>query len=182
MDNIRNPKTNKTTRQTFCTQKRQPENEHVRDVYNKVRNKVSRELNKSKKEHYESYFDEHNTNIKKTWDGIRKIVNVKKSTKFSISHLSSNGKLIEDSVGIANSLNNFFVNVGPQTEKSVPKVPNMSPDQFLKNRNQFNFVMAHISTDDIINIIKALPIKGTGPASIPIKLLKIIADLITIPL
>ena len=48
----------------FARKKRQPENEYVKDVYNKVRNKVSRELAKSKKEHYNSYFDEHNTNIK----------------------------------------------------------------------------------------------------------------------
>ena len=166
----------------FARKKRQPENDHVHDVYNKVRNKVSRELKKSKKEHYESYFDEHSTNIKKTWDGIRKIINVKKSTKFSISHLNVNGKIIDDSVGIANSFNNFFVNVGPETDKNVPKVPNLSPDQFLKNRNQYNFIIAHISTKEIVDIISALPKKGTGPASIPINLLKLIADIIAIPL
>ena len=62
----------------FARKKRQPENEHVREVYNRVRNRVSRELGKSKKQHYESYFEEMNTNIKKTWEGIRKIVNVNK--------------------------------------------------------------------------------------------------------
>ena len=64
----------------FERKKRQPENDHVREVYNRARNRVCRQLEKSKKEHYESYFDEMNTNIKKTWEGIRKIVNVKKST------------------------------------------------------------------------------------------------------
>ena len=63
-----------------------------RDIYNQARNRVSRQLDKSQKEHYESYFEEHNTNIKKTWEGIRKIVNVKKSTKFTVSHLNLNGK------------------------------------------------------------------------------------------
>ena len=62
----------------FERKKRQPQNDHVREVYNRVRNRVSRQLEKSKKEHYESYFDEMNSNIKKTWEGIRKIVNVKK--------------------------------------------------------------------------------------------------------
>ena len=57
----------------FARKKRQPENELVRNVYNKIRNKVNRELEKSKKEHYDAYFDEHNTNIKKTWEGIRKM-------------------------------------------------------------------------------------------------------------
>ena len=88
---------------------------------------MCRELEKSKKEHYESYFDEMNTNIKKTWEGIRKIVNVKKSTKFSISHLNINGKIVDEPLDIANNFNNFFVNVGPQTEKTVPKVPTKTP-------------------------------------------------------
>ena len=62
-----------------------------------------------------------NTNIKKTWEGIRKIVNVKKSTKFSISHLNVNGKIVDQSIDIANSFNDFFVNVDPLTEKTFLK-------------------------------------------------------------
>ena len=133
----------------FERKKKQPDNEHVREVYNRVRNRVSHELDKSKKQHYESYFDEMNTNIKKTWEGIRKIVNVKKSTKFSISHLNINGKIVDEPIDIANNFNNFFVNVGPETEKNVPRIPNQSPTQFLKNRNQFDFILAHISEEDI---------------------------------
>ena len=75
-------------------------------------------------------------------------------------------------------MNHFFVKVGTETEKCVPKVNHMSPNKFLKNRNQFNLIIAHISEDEILDIIKKLPNKGTGP--IPLKLLKIIADLIVI--
>ena len=46
---------------------------------------------------------------------------------------------------IANSFNNFFVNVGPETEKTVPKVPQTTPEQFLKNRIQLDFIIAHIT-------------------------------------
>ena len=28
-----------------------------------------------------------------------------------------------------------FVNVGPSTENAIPKIPNISPTKFLKNRN-----------------------------------------------
>lgn len=166
----------------FARTKRQPENDHIRTVYNQTRNRVSRLLDKSQKEHYESYFEEHTINIKKTWEGIRKIVNVKKSTKFSISHLNVNGKMVDDPKDIANAFNNFFVNVGPDTEKKVPKVPNKSPEQFLKNRIQFEFIIAHISEQEIVDLIMSLPNKATGHASIPLKFLKIVADVIAIPL
>ena len=93
-----------------------------------------------------------------------------------------NGKIVDEPIDIANSFNDFFVNVGPETEKTVPKVPNKSPSQFLKNRNQLDFIIAHISANEIVDIIAALPKKSIGPHSIPINFLKIVADIVAIPL
>ena len=76
----------------------------------------------------------------------------------------------------------FFVNVGPNTEKEVPKVQNISPERFLKNRNQLNFLISHISNEEVLEIIKSLNNKSTGPSSIPLNLLQIVADLIVFPL
>ena len=76
----------------------------------------------------------------------------------------------------------FFVNVGPNTEEAIPKVPNISPSKFLRNRNQMKFVIAHVSNEEILDIINSLENKSTGPSSIPLKLLSIIPDLIILPL
>ena len=54
------------------------------------------------------------------------------------------------------------------------KVCNISPTKFLKERNQFNFFIAHI--------VNSVSNKATGPYSIPLKLLLLIYDLIIIPL
>ena len=107
---------------------------------------------------------------------------MKKPSDFSISQLNVNGKIVDDPEAITNNFNNFFANVGPETEKSVPKVPNLSPTMYLKNRNQFNFIIAHISEQEILDIINSLANKSTGPASIHLKLLIIAADLIVVPL
>ena len=64
----------------------------------------------------------------------------------------------------------------------MTNAPNQSPNQFLRNRNQFDFIVAHISEEDIIDIIVALPKKSIGPHSIPIQFLKIVADIVAIPL
>ena len=45
--------------------------------------------------------------------------------------------LIKD---IAEKVNDFFVNNGPNTEMEIPKVPNVTPSKFLTQRNQFNFL------------------------------------------
>ena len=52
----------------------------------------------------------------------------------------------------------------------------MSPDKFLKNRNQFDLIIAHISEEEVLEINNALPNKATGAASIPLKYLKIFSE------
>ena len=58
----------------FARKKREPDNTLVKQTYNRARNRVNREITKAKKAHYKSYFETHNTNIRKTWEGIRKLV------------------------------------------------------------------------------------------------------------
>ena len=49
----------------FARTKREPNNERVRQVYKTARNRVSRKILKSKKDHEEAYFVEHQSDIKK---------------------------------------------------------------------------------------------------------------------
>ena len=121
-------------------------------------------------------------NIKKIWSGIREIVNIRNNISTKITQLIINGKIIDNPKDVANQLNDFFVNVGPLTESSIPRSENISPNKFLKKRNQFDFFLAHVSHDEVFKIINTLQNKSAGPASIPVKLLKLIPDLIIIPL
>ena len=61
-------------------------------------------------------------------------------------------------------------------------MPNIPP-KFLNNRNQINFVIAHVSNKEILDIINFLEIyQSSGPSSIPMKMLSVIPDLIISPL
>ena len=97
---------------------------------------------------------------------LKKIVNVKKTLK-KVSQLTIGGKVIDDDKMLLNNFNRFFVDVGSTTENSIPKVPNLSPSKFLKNRNQINFVIAHISNEEILAILNSLENKSACPYSIP---------------
>ena len=171
----------KIRNKVFNRKKRQPTNANCKRLYNLLRNRINRDLKKSKKQYYEQYFTEHVNNIKKTWDGIKNIVNLKKKSNRT-SQLNVGGKIIDDDKEIATNFNNFFVNVGPNMEETIPKVPNISPSTFLKNHNQIKFVIAHVSNEEILDIINSLENKSTGPFSIPLKLLSLIPDLIILPL
>ena len=125
----------------FDRKKRQPTNVNIRILYNKFRNRVNRELKKSKKSHFTDYFNKHNNNIKKTWQGIRSIVNVKNNLNHGLSQLNINGKLVDEPKDIANHINDFFVNVGPELDKNIPKINHISASKYLRNRNHTKFVI-----------------------------------------
>ena len=62
------------------------------------------------------------------------------------------------------------------------KSPTIFPENFLKNKNQYNLISAHISNEEVLEIIKSLNNKYTGPSSIPLNLLQTVTDLIVFPL
>ena len=109
-------------------------------------------------------------------------ISSKNEHNLGLSQLLFNGKMFDGTLDIANHMNDFFVNVGPELDKNIPNIDHISPNKYLRNRNHFTFVIANISHDDVLEILHSLPNKGTGPSSIPIKMLNAIVDLIVIPL
>ena len=108
-------------------------------------------------------------------------MNLKKASNRT-TQLNIEGNIIHSDKEIAQNFNNFFANVGANTEDLIPKVPNISPSKFLKNRNQINFAIAHVSNEEILDIIHSLENKSSGPSSIPLKMLSARLDLISLPL
>ena len=78
----------------FQRKKCQPNNENNKRLYNLFRNRVIRELRKSKKSYYNEFFKTNTNNIKKTWEGIRSIININKVKLPSISQIKVKDKII----------------------------------------------------------------------------------------
>ena len=62
---------------------------------------------KNQKKYYADYFTEHVNNIKKTWEGIKNIVNLKKSSNRT-TKLNIGGKIFDNDKDIATKFNTFF--------------------------------------------------------------------------
>ena len=101
----------------FNRKKRQKYNFNTSRLYNLFRNRVVRECKKAKKEYYNSYFEEHRSDVKKQWDGIRSIINMNKNKLTTISELKIDNKHIHDPKIIAEELNEFFSNIGPNKKE-----------------------------------------------------------------
>ena len=154
----------------------------VKTIYNQLRNKINRETNSSQKFYWSTYFNNYKHDMSKTWRSIKNLVNTKTAGITNIAQIKVNGKEINDPQKIVSTFNNFLANVGPNTDKTIPK-PFKRPSSYLKNRINFDFVIALTSEDEILKIIQSLDdSKSSGPSNIPIKLLTISAPCLTLPL
>ena len=117
----------------FQRKKRQPNNINITNFHKLFRNMINREMKKSKGDHYNQFFENNSNNIKKTWDGIRSIINTKDSNISNITQLKINITIINNPKKIVEEVNNYFVNVGPNTERSIPRNPVTEPNIYLKN-------------------------------------------------
>ena len=79
-------------------------------AYKTHRNRVVSLIRISKKQYYAKFFEEHHSNVKKTWDGIRDLINVSKKSSTNLSKLVSDKKMITNNRDIADTMNDFFVN------------------------------------------------------------------------
>ena len=141
----------KVRNKLFAWRKRQPNNAGVCELFKKFR-----EIIKSKKDYFANYFIACSNNIKKTWQGIRAIINIKNPTVPKIAQLNVKRRIFDNPEEIAEKVNDFFVNIGPNTEKEITKVCNISPTKFIKERNQFNFFIAFISNEEVLDIVISL--------------------------
>ena len=112
-------------------------------LYKNFRNRVVNELRTSKIDYYTKYFTEHRDNIKMLWNGIRSIINVQNSKFNNISQIIQNGQAVKNPKDIAESLNQYFVNVlaflFPQLMKQKSSVSYLK----CKQVNQLDFLVSH---------------------------------------
>ena len=98
----------------YHTNKLKPNSLNLR-AYKLFRNRITREIKKSKKKYYNEYFSRNLANMKKTWDGIKNIVNYKDKSSQKINELSLKGNKITNSDDIASTFNDFFYKCRPKS-------------------------------------------------------------------
>ena len=110
--------------------------------------------------------------IKKVWESIRSIINVK-NEKFSNNiSLNIDNEIITDDLTNSNHFNNFFTSVAKNLVNKIPKTPK-SFNSYLKNPNENSFFLSPITKEDVEDILRTLKTyKTAGPGSVPTRILK----------
>ena len=107
----------------------------VHSVKNEVNYKTCKSqqqklLKTAEKQHYQELLTRYKDNMKKSW-GIRKnIINKNKSLGYQTKFKLRDGTVTTDKTAISKHFNEFFLNVGPNLAKAIPKI-NIDPKSYL---------------------------------------------------
>ena len=150
--------------------------------YKTLRNQIVSLIRNSKKLHFQNYFTENSHDIRKTWTGIKNIINIHNKTKNQPTSILSNNKLETDPTKIAEGFNSYFSSIAEKLQEKIPPGNNHFT-KYLNTPNDHNFLFRSADVKEIILIIDSLiNSKATGPYSIPTEILKLIKQNICYPL
>ena len=79
--------------------------------YKTLRNKIVSLTRKSKKLHFQNYFADNAKDIRKTWIGIKNIINIRTVSKNQPSSMLIDNNLITDPTEIAEGFNTYFSSI-----------------------------------------------------------------------
>ena len=83
-------------------------------LHNKVkqyRNCINKLKRKRKSNHYQNFFQDHRKNLRKTWEGVKMIININKTTKKDVNCLQINGIEETDPAVLIQAFNKFFTTI-----------------------------------------------------------------------
>ena len=155
------------------------------DIYKAKRNKIKREIDKAKKQHYYTLFKNCKNDPKKIWKEINIISNKTqraKSTLPKFIKIDDEGNMSTNPNFIINKLNKSFVSKGPKLAAKLPKSLK-STLKYLKKRVQTSMNFKTINEADIVEIICKLEArKSPGHDGISATVLKWCLPYILAPL
>ena len=136
----------------------------------------------SKKGFYSNFFIENKSNLKKTWEGIRGLINVNKKGNSNIDKLIVQNKEVTDPTKMASSINSFFVNIGKTVDSKIPQSNKLFSD-FLGNMNPYCITLNPCTDVEIRELLLGVNwSKASGPYSIPSNIVKTFKDVFYEPL
>ena len=137
---------------------------------------------KSKANHFNNFFQENKLNLFKTWEDIRKIINITTKESKEINCIQVGNKTINNPIKIANNFNNHFTSIAEKIEDNLVK-SKFNYSRYLSNPNEYSFFIKPTNAEEVLcEITKLKNNKSIGPSSIPRKFLKLFKTTLSEPI
>ena len=148
--------------------------------YKLYRNKLNHILRITERKYYQDLLSEHKSNVKKSWQVIKTIINKRKykpvNTKFKC-----NDTITEDGQVISNKFNNFFVNVGTSLAKNIPS-SKKCPTEYIVTNSTRLFILDPVSENEVLRILSNFKDSSAGWDELKPLIMKNIKESIKTPL
>ncbi len=155
----------------------------VLDEYKTLRNQISELSKTSKTMFYQTYFTENNNNLRKIWQGIKEVINIKNKSSDTPTCVTQNDHLITDPTGISNAFNDYYSDIAENILQKRKYTGDGNYMKYMPPPLEKTLLMTETNPEEIKNIILTFNVnKATGPCSIPPKILNMICDNIAYPI
>ena len=152
-----------------------PQKNKLHSDYKILRNRITGLIKRSKKNHYQNYFTQNSKDIKKTWTGIKNVINLKSCGKNQTNSMCINKKMESEPTKIAEGFNSFFSSIGLDLQSKISTI-NADYSKYLTNPIDANFLFRSADTEEILRVIFSFQnSKASGPNSIPTEILKMLS-------
>ena len=126
-----------------------------RTKYNRYKKILEKVLNSAEIKYFSDKCDEYQNQSKALWRTINEITKRKIKTRTVLSKLQlENGTFTENTLEIANTLNSYFVNVGPKLAEKLP-LSQKSFESYLSNSPIDSFQINPTNSDEVLKIINS---------------------------
>ena len=151
----------------------------TREENNRLRNKLNKKIEKDKKLYFRNLFENARNNMKKSWGIIRTLSgnNAKKSDYIKIFEEAPPDESKFDTL---NRFNDFFSSIGERLSSDINSINNFDSSPPTQNSN--NFFLFPPNQSEIFNIISNLKMTKTHLNSLPIKIFKLLKNILVIPI
>ena len=129
-------------------------------AYKDYKGELNRKLRSAKRQYYINILGHNQHNLKKVWQIINSFIGKDKYSHYP-DHININGLEIQDESYIANSFNNFFVNVGPQLAAKIPLSTNTHL-KYLHSSNNKHIFFEPTSENEVILAFHTISTTSSG--------------------
>jgi len=149
-------------------------------TYKRYRKKLQLLITAAKKMHYQNLLNQYKKNSKKVWETIKEVIG-NQNVKRGIQSISANGLITTDTSRIANTLNEYFVSVGPNLDTEIPRVE-VEPQHFLRGHYINSIFLSPVDTEEVSTSLRNLKDSSSGHDDFKPKIIKRAAAFLAAPL
>ena len=143
--------------------------EILQKSYKLRRNAVVAMIRNSKREYYRNYFMQHKCNIRKTWDGIKQVIQAdKKKNSYPLKIFDEENAAASEPKHVATVFNKYFSTIGKSLDDKIPQTSTQSFKYYMPKSPECSMFLKPTTPKEVALEITSLNnSKVCGPSSIP---------------